>query len=150
MLLWESLVRSVVTSPDISGPASRPVLKWLAARLNCWVRRKRLLLIWLRICWGKNRTAFILKNAARSAEGLLAEKTHFHRSADQWDAFQAALDAPIPENIALKRLLGAPPTWHYGKVADELPPKLPPLSPMTWRGFVAESRPGIRGYAPRR
>ena len=64
---------------------------------------------------GKNRTAFILENAVRSAEELLAEKTHFQLSADQWDAFQAALDAPISENTALKRLLGTPPPWDDGK-----------------------------------
>ena len=49
---------------------------------------------------GKNRTAFILENAVRSAEELLIEKTHFQLSAEQWDAFQAALAAPVLKNVA--------------------------------------------------
>jgi len=64
---------------------------------------------------GKNRTAFILENAVRSAEELLMEKTHFQLSAEQWDAFQAALDAPVSENRALKQLLDTPAPWDDGK-----------------------------------
>ena len=64
---------------------------------------------------GKNRTAFILENAVRSAEELLMEKTHFQLSAEQWDAFQAALAAPVSKNVALKRLLDTPAPWDDGK-----------------------------------
>ena len=72
-------------------------------------------MIWLRIWWGRTARSLSLENAVRSAEELLAEKTHFQLSADQSDAFQAALDAPISENTALKRLLGTPPPWDDGK-----------------------------------
>ena len=64
---------------------------------------------------GKNRTAFILKNAVRSAGVLLMEKMHFQLSAEQWGDFQAALDAPISENRALKQLLDTPAPWDDDK-----------------------------------
>ena len=64
---------------------------------------------------GKNRTAFILENAVRSAEEILMEKTHFQLSAEQWDVFQAALAAPVSKNVALKRLLDTPAPWDDDK-----------------------------------
>ena len=64
---------------------------------------------------GKNRTAFILETAVRSAEEILMEKTHFQLSAEQWDVFQAALAAPVSKNVALTRLLDTPAPWDDDK-----------------------------------
>ncbi len=60
---------------------------------------------------GKSRTAFILDLAVRHAEDVLAEKTHFQLSTEQWDAFMAVLDAPVRSNPALVRLLNTPAPW---------------------------------------
>lgn len=60
---------------------------------------------------GKSRTAFILELAVRHAEEILAEKTHFQLSSEQWDAFTALLDAPVQPNPALDRLLNTPAPW---------------------------------------
>lgn len=60
---------------------------------------------------GKSRTAFILDLAVRHAEDVLAEKTHFHLSPEQWDAFTALLDAPVQPDPALIRLLKTPALW---------------------------------------
>lgn len=60
---------------------------------------------------GKSRTAFILELAVRHAEDILAEKTHFQLSPEQWDAFTALLDAPVHPNPALARLLNTPAPW---------------------------------------
>lgn len=64
------------------------------------------------ILLGKNRTAFILENAVRSAEELLMERTHFRLSDDAWGAFNAALDAPAQANTALDSLLSMPAPWE--------------------------------------
>ena len=61
---------------------------------------------------GKSRTAFILELAVRHAEGVLAEKTHFQLSQEQWDAFTQALDAPVQPDPALVRLLNTPAPWE--------------------------------------
>ena len=60
---------------------------------------------------GKSRTAFILELAVRHAEDILAEKTHFQLSPEQWDAFTTLLDAPVHPNPALDRLLSTPAPW---------------------------------------
>lgn len=60
---------------------------------------------------GKSRTAFILELAVRHAEDILAEKTHFQLSPEQWSAFTALLDAPVQSNPALDRLLNTPAPW---------------------------------------
>ena len=60
---------------------------------------------------GKSRTAFILELAVRHAEDILAEKTHFQLSPEQWDAFTTLLDAPVHPNPALYRLLSTPAPW---------------------------------------
>ena len=61
---------------------------------------------------GKSRTAFILDLAVRHAEGVLAEKTHFQLSQEQWDAFTQALYAPVQPDPALVRLLNTPAPWE--------------------------------------
>lgn len=60
---------------------------------------------------GKSRTAFILDLAVQHAEDVLAEKTHFQLSPEQWDAFTALLDAPVRPDPALVHLLNTPVPW---------------------------------------
>ena len=60
---------------------------------------------------GKSRTAFILDLAVRHAEDVLAEKTHFQLSTEQWDTFTTMLDAPVRPDSALVRLLNTPAPW---------------------------------------
>ena len=60
---------------------------------------------------GKSRTAFILDLAVRHAEDVLAEKTHFQLSPEQWDDFTTVLDAPVRSDPSLVRLLNTPAPW---------------------------------------
>ena len=60
----------------------------------------------------KTRTACILDLAVRHAENVLAEKTHFQLSSEQWDAFTQALDAPVRPDPALVQLLNTPAPWN--------------------------------------
>lgn len=60
---------------------------------------------------GKTRTTFILEQAVRHAEDVLAEETHLRLSSEQWKAFQAALDAPVQSSPALRKLLETPAPW---------------------------------------
>ena len=46
-----------------------------------------------------------------SDEDILAEKTHFQLSPEQWNAFTTLLDAPVHPNPALDRLLSTPAPW---------------------------------------
>ena len=59
----------------------------------------------------KSRTAFIMDLAVRHAEDVLAEKTHYQLTAEQWEAFTAVLDAPVTPAPALVRLLNTPAPW---------------------------------------
>jgi uncharacterized protein (DUF1778 family) len=43
-----------------------------------------------------------------AAEEVLAERRHFGLNAEQWEAFQAALDAPPRPMPRLERLMGEP------------------------------------------
>ncbi|MBQ7457532.1 MAG: DUF1778 domain-containing protein [Desulfovibrio sp.] len=61
---------------------------------------------------GKSRTAFILDLAVRHAEDMLADKTHFELSTEQWETFTAMLDRPVRPNSALVRLLNTPAPWE--------------------------------------
>ena len=61
---------------------------------------------------GKSRSAFMLDAAARSAEDLLMDRTLFALDADQWQAFNQALDAPPADNPKLKRLMHTKAPWE--------------------------------------
>jgi uncharacterized protein (DUF1778 family) len=56
---------------------------------------------------GKSRSAFMLDAAARSAEELLLDRKLFTLDADQWEAFNQALDAPPADNPELNKLMRA-------------------------------------------
>jgi uncharacterized protein (DUF1778 family) len=57
-----------------------------------------------------NRTLsqFVLDNALARADEVLAERRRFVLSAEKWDKFQAALDAPARSHPRMKRLLNEP------------------------------------------
>lgn len=56
---------------------------------------------------GKTRTTFILEQAVRHAENVLAEETRFRLSSEQWKDLREALDAPVQSSSALRKLLSA-------------------------------------------
>lgn len=60
---------------------------------------------------GKTRTAFVLDASLQQAEAVLADRRHFALSAAQMTRFAKALDAPLPEPAALKKLLTRQPRW---------------------------------------
>jgi uncharacterized protein (DUF1778 family) len=53
-------------------------------------------------------TEFVLESALLRAEDRLPDRRHFYLDAEQWSAFQKALDAPPQEHPRLKRLLQEP------------------------------------------
>lgn len=61
---------------------------------------------------GKSRSAFMLDAAARSAEELLMDRTLFALDADQWEAFERALDASPADNPELRKLMRAKAPWE--------------------------------------
>ena len=60
----------------------------------------------------KDRTAFILDVACREAENVLLDQRLFQLNKEEFEAFEAALTAPIPENAQLKALLQGPSPWE--------------------------------------
>ncbi|HZL31411.1 MAG TPA: DUF1778 domain-containing protein [Pseudolabrys sp.] len=56
----------------------------------------------------KTVTEFVLESALLRAEDRLPDRRHFYLNAEQWEAFQKALDAPPQEHPRLKRLLEEP------------------------------------------
>lgn len=60
----------------------------------------------------KDRTAFILDVACREAENVLLDQRLFQLNDEDFQAFEAALSAPIPENPRLKALLNEPAPWE--------------------------------------
>lgn len=51
---------------------------------------------------------FVLESALTSAEAVLAERSRLNLDAEQWEAFQAALDAPPRRHPRMERLLTEP------------------------------------------
>lgn len=60
---------------------------------------------------GQTRTAFVLDATLQRAEAVLADRTRFSLSAAQMERFQRALEAPLPNPSALKKLLSRTPRW---------------------------------------
>ena len=54
----------------------------------------------------------MLDAAARSAEELLMGRTLFALDADQWEAFDRALDASPADNPELRKLMRAKAPWE--------------------------------------
>jgi len=53
----------------------------------------------------KDRSAFILDVACREAENVLLDRRFFQLEDNEFASFEAALDAPIPDNAKLKSLM---------------------------------------------
>jgi len=62
--------------------------------------------------FGKTRTDFILDTVRKAAEDAVLDQRLFALDADQWQAFNAALDAPPQPNAALDALLARKPIWE--------------------------------------
>jgi uncharacterized protein (DUF1778 family) len=59
-----------------------------------------------------DRSAFILDVACREAESVLLGQRFFQLDDDALAAFDAALEAPVPDNAKLKSLLANPSPWE--------------------------------------
>lgn len=60
----------------------------------------------------KDRSAFILDVACREAMNVLLDQRIFNLDEVQAKAFEEALEAPVPENSKLKKLLAEPAPWE--------------------------------------
>lgn len=56
----------------------------------------------------KNVSEFLLDAGILAASQMLADRRRFELSAEQWEAFQSALDQPVTARPKLKKLLGEP------------------------------------------
>ena len=56
----------------------------------------------------KNVSEFLLEAGILAANQMLADRLRFELSAEQWDAFQAALDQPVTAKPKLNKLLSEP------------------------------------------
>ena len=56
----------------------------------------------------KSVSEFILESALGAADEILADRRYFSLNAEQWEAFQAALDAPPRPLPRLERLMREP------------------------------------------
>lgn len=60
----------------------------------------------------KDRSAFILDVACREAENVLLDQRLFYLDKEDFEVFEAALVAPVPDNAKLKTLLAEPSPWE--------------------------------------
>jgi uncharacterized protein (DUF1778 family) len=58
-----------------------------------------------------DRSAFIMGAACERAEQVILEQSLLQFSDDQLSSFMTALEQPLRENPALKKLLGRKPQW---------------------------------------
>jgi len=61
---------------------------------------------------GKNRSDFMLEVACREAENVLLDQRFFQLDKKAFNAFNAALDAPVKESPTLRKLLNRKPRWE--------------------------------------
>lgn len=59
----------------------------------------------------KSRTEFVLQAACREAESTLLDQRLFVLDEQRFAAFEDALDAPVKDNPALRRLMNTPAPW---------------------------------------
>lgn len=59
---------------------------------------------------------FVLESALERAEEALTDRRHFGLSAENWEAFMAALDAPPRRHARLERLLTEPGVFEKADV----------------------------------
>ncbi len=60
----------------------------------------------------KDRSAFILDVACREAENVLLDQRLFYLEDDDFNLFEAALNAPLPDNEKLRALLAEASPWE--------------------------------------
>ncbi len=60
----------------------------------------------------KTRSDFVLEAACREAENVLLDQRLFLLDDKAFDAFEAALNAPVTENTALRTLLNKRAPWE--------------------------------------
>lgn len=60
----------------------------------------------------KDRSAFILDVACQEAENVLLDQRLFYLNEEDFEAFEAALVTPVPDNTKLKSLLAEPSPWE--------------------------------------
>jgi len=61
---------------------------------------------------GKNRSDFMIDIVCREAENVLLDQRLFGLDKKAFDAFNVALDAPVKESPALRKLLNRKPQWQ--------------------------------------
>ena len=61
---------------------------------------------------GKTRTEFVIESAKQHAIDVLLDQRLFQLGADQWDAFNNALDNPPMPNEQLKQLMARKAPWE--------------------------------------
>jgi uncharacterized protein (DUF1778 family) len=61
---------------------------------------------------GKNRSDFMLEAACREAENVLLDQRLFMLDQTNFDAFNQALDAPVKDNPALRKLMTRKSPWE--------------------------------------
>ena len=59
---------------------------------------------------------FVLESALARAEETLPDRQRFGLTADQWEAFEAALSAPLRPAPRLAKLLNEPSVFERGRV----------------------------------
>lgn len=60
---------------------------------------------------GETRTAFMLDASLERAEAVLADRVRFELPAAQMARFLEALEAPVSDPAALRKLLARTPRW---------------------------------------
>ena len=66
---------------------------------------------------GKNRSDFMLGAACDKAQSVLLDQVFFRLDAAKFRQFTKLLDAPLPANPGLDRLLAVKPPWSRSKAA---------------------------------
>ena len=59
-----------------------------------------------------DRSTFILDVACREAENVLLDRRFFQLGDNELASFEAALEAPVPDNARLKLLMAEPSPWE--------------------------------------
>ncbi len=60
---------------------------------------------------GKNRSDFMLEAACERAQSVVLDQAHFTLDAKSYQQFIELLDAPLPPNPGLQRLLSVKAPW---------------------------------------
>ena len=60
----------------------------------------------------KTRSDFIFEASCQEAENVLLDRRLFYLKDEDYDAFEAALQTPVSENPALRRLLSERAPWE--------------------------------------